>query len=322
MTNTQRAEFPGFDTEIITKLRISGLNSLRKLRVTNPIEISASTGLSLEESTLLYNWANTKWETDSTISNKLYSAQSFYDKRKNKPKISTGSKVINNMFLGGIETSALTEFYGASGSGKTQLCFTLSVMVQQNVTSGGLNGKVIYIDTEHKFSPERICQIAYARSFDVHEILQKIVLFRPLDSSQQEKNIDDASSLLEKDNTIKLLIVDSIISHYRSEYVGRDSLPERQHRLYKYLRMLANIAEIYDIAVVITNQIQSSPDYLFGEKTISAGGNVMAHASKYRIELVHNRPFYGRAKMVNSPYHPPSEEKFMISEVGICDDRD
>ena len=71
MTNTQRAQFPGFDNEIITKLRISGLKSLRKLRVTNPIEISASTGLSLEESTLLYNWANTKWETDSTISNKL-----------------------------------------------------------------------------------------------------------------------------------------------------------------------------------------------------------------------------------------------------------
>lgn len=86
--------------------------------------------------------------------------------------------------------------------------------------------------------------------------------------------------------------------------------------------MLTNIAEIYDIAVVATNQIQSSPDYLFGEKTISAGGNVMAYASKYRIELERNQMFYGRARMVNSPYHPPSEERFTISELGICDDKD
>lgn len=309
------------EPEIITKLRSTGFYSLRKLVTTDPAEISKSTGLQLEESKSLAKWAHAKLETHSTIHKGGDSAQSFYDKRKNKPRISTGSGALNKIFFGGIETNALTEVYGASGCGKTQLCFTLSVMVQQDVSLGGLAGKVVYIDTEHKFSPERIHQIACARGFDSSEILQKIILFQPFDSSQQEKNIHDILALLEKDNTIKLLIVDSIISHYRSEYVGRESLPSRQHHLYKSLRMLANIAETYDIAAVITNQIQSFPDWSDSVYNMnSTGGNVIAHASKYRVQFVRNHIFHGRAKMVNSPCNPPTEEKFMISELGICDE--
>lgn len=130
--------------------------------------------------------------------------------------------------------------------------------------------------------------------------------------------------MLQKVSDIKLLIVDSIITHYRSEFVGRESLAERQHRLYKSMRTLAKIAEIYDIAVVVTNQVQTSPDYLFADKTVSTGGNVMAHAATYRIQLRYNNAFsgIGIANMVNSPYHPPSKVKFAIKEKGICDYED
>src|ERR687892_640791 len=78
-------------------------------------------------------------------------------------RISTGSKKLDDLLLGGIETHAITEFYGAPGSGKTQMCYTLAVMAAQNEK----NEKVIYIDTEGKFRPERLVTIACLRGLDI-----------------------------------------------------------------------------------------------------------------------------------------------------------
>ena len=310
------------ESEFVNALKSAGFNSIRRLVVSGPQEISRIMGIDLEKATSIYYWAHNKLESDSAIHRQFDRAETFYEKRNSKHKISTGSLALNKLLLGGIETGALTEFYGASGSGKTQVCFTLSVIVQQPVSEGGLNGKVIYVDTEHKFRPERIHEIASSRGLDASNVLQNILLSRPLDSLQQERNIDDLSSLLEKVKNVKLVIIDSIISHYRSEFVGRESLPERQHRLYRCMRNLGNVAEIYDIAIVITNQIQTSPDYLFGDKNVSTGGNVMAHTSTYRIQLKYTPMSHGICAVVSSPCHPPSRQEFMISDRGICDNED
>lgn len=266
----------------------------------------------------IHNCEHVEQYSHSTIHKNFDSAEKFQEGRKNTGKISTGSKGLDRLPLGGIETSALTEIHGASGSGKTQFCFTLCAMVQQNVSNGGLNGKAIYIDTEQKFIPNRIVQIAEARGFDTHNILSNILLSRPLTSSAQEQTIQDLCAMIEKGQT-KLLIVDSIISHYRSEFAGRTSLPERQHRLYKSMRLLANIAEIYEVAVVVTNQVQSSHDSFAEDSTIPTGGNVMAYASTYRNQLW-GTGYLRTAKLINSPYHPPLSERFIIYERGIGDD--
>ena len=76
-------------------------------------------------------------------------------------------------------------------SGKTQTCFTLSVMVQQSESQGGLEGRVIYMDTERKFSPERIIEIANARRLRAENILSNIRLVKPFNSLQQERNLKD-----------------------------------------------------------------------------------------------------------------------------------
>jgi DNA repair protein RadA len=285
------------------------------------MEISRATSLSLDEATSVYNWAYSKLASSTTLNTGVESAYRFLKKKQIQHKISTGSKALNDMLKGGIETSAVTEFFGPSGSGKTQLCFTLAVNVQQQISDGGLNGDAIYIDTEHKFSAERISQIASSLGLDNNDVLENIQLIRPFDSSQQERSLHLIISLLEKSNKEKLILVDSIISHYRSEFSGRDSLPERQHRIYKTMRVLANIAEIYDVAVVVTNQIQTLPDYWSGHREVSTGGNVIAHASTYRIQLS-KTGYYGTAKIINSPCHSPAESRFMIKERGICDCED
>jgi DNA repair protein RadA len=84
------------------------------------------------------------------------------------------------------------------------------------------------------------------------------------------------------------------------------------------LHKLVRLTEIYNIAIVITNQVQSSPDTFFGDPTKAAGGNVLGHASTYRIYLRksgENRV----AKMIDSPYHPYSETRFTVNEKGTDD---
>jgi DNA repair protein RadA len=116
----------------------------------------------------------------------------------------------------------------------------------------------------------------------------------------------------------KLVIIDSIISLHRAEFAGRGTLADRQQRLNSMLHKIIRLAEIYNIAIVITNQVQSSPDTFFGDPTKAAGGNVLGHASTYRVYLRksgENRV----AKMIDSPYHPYSDARFTVNERGTDD---
>jgi DNA repair protein RadA len=111
---------------------------------------------------------------------------------------------------------------------------------------------------------------------------------------------------------------------HRAEFPGRETLSERQQRLNMIFHKLIRLAEIYNVAVVYTNQVQSQPDnFLDGvgngfDSMRAAGGNIMAHASTYRIFLRkagHNRI----ATMLDSPYHAYSQVKFSIGEERIQD---
>jgi DNA repair protein RadA len=112
---------------------------------------------------------------------------------------------------------------------------------------------------------------------------------------------------------------------HRAEFPGRETLGERQQRLNAILHKLIRLAEIYNVAIVYTNQVQAQPDNFFEgsasggfDSMRAAGGNIMAHAPTYRIFLRkagHNRI----ATMLDSPYHAYSQVKFTIGEEGIQD---
>lgn len=233
-------------------------------------------------------------------------------------RISTGSRNLDQLLGGGVETEAITELYGESGSGKTQSCLTLCVMVAQEPALGGLNGSTLVIDTENSFKVERINSIACARGFNLQTISNKIMIARAADSVSQEHLLEKGSSIIEKKKQVKLVVVDSVISNYRAEFIGRAKLPERQQRLNRFMHNLAKLAQSYGIAVVITNQISTSPDGIFSEKYISAGGNIIAHSSNYRLLFMcssRNRI----ARMIKSSYHPEMKAIFTINERGVTD---
>ena len=249
---------------------------------------------------------------------------SYHNKMRNVSRISTGAGRLDTMLYGGIETSAITQFYGDSNSGKTQLCHTICSIVSQDRHKGGINGKAIYLDTEGTFRPERINQIARARGFDSDTTLENIIPYKIYDTAQQELIIENEVNIhlnnqKDNENNFKLLVLDSPITHFRSEYIGRAKLPERQQRLFRFMRNLAKLAQRFNIAVVVTNQVHTVPDILNTIKAV--GGSVMNQAVTYSI-LLQNR--FGASKrysaqIVSSPYHPQLETMIGINEKGITD---
>src|SRR5215208_1751402 len=304
------------DGSLKNQLKKAGFNSIKDIVIRGPIEVAKSAELSLGEAARLCNNASLLLEQLGVIPNNI-SRPSNNNSATNKEYIKTGSVELDRLFGGkGVETGAITEFYGHSGSGKTQTCLSLCVMVQQPHP----DGKAIYIDTEGKFRPERLSRIAHKKGLDSEKYLQNIKYVRVYNTARLETVIQqNCCSEIAKDSDVKLLVVDAVTSLYRAEYGERSMLSQRQHQLLKVMHVLQNIAHVRNIAVVITNQIQTTPNEWTSKSDIPIGGNVIAHTSTFRIRLRASNPDKMGAWMVSSPCYPQDDIRFAIDEGGIVD---
>jgi DNA repair protein RadA len=297
----------------VRKLKEAGIVSIMDLAVSRASELAVDINAS-KESTAALIMATQKLIRDSGIIEFL-TAELVLEKRKSMLRCSTGSRALDELLLGGIETQAVTEFYGEFGSGKSEICHTLCAMARQPIESGGLDSGVIYIDTEATFRPERLEQIATARGLDHSHVLKSVAVCKVYNSSHLELVVKDLGKYV-SDFNAKLVIIDGIIVH-RGEFTGRGTLADRQQRLNRMLHKIIRLAEIFNIAVVITNQV-AIPDTFFGDPTKAAGGNIVALSSTYRIYL--RKSGENRlAKMMGSPYHPYSDTRFTINQKGADD---
>ncbi|WP_458720111.1 DNA repair and recombination protein RadA [Candidatus Nitrosocosmicus sp. R] len=310
-------DIPGIGPTTAKKLRDAGVLTVMDLAVTSSEELSVEINSSKESAAAFIIAAQQLLRDSNLLDKEFVTADVALEKRKSLLRCTTGSNALDKLLLGGIETQAVTEFYGEFGSGKSQICHTLCVTASQPVENGGFGSGSIYIDTEGTFRPERVDQIAVSRGLDPTSVLKSIAVCKVYNSSHLELIIKDLGKYI-NDFKARLVIIDSIISLHRAEFAGRGTLADRQQRLNSMLHKIIRLAEIYNISVVITNQVQSSPDTFFGDPTKAAGGNVLGHASTYRIYLRksgENRT----AKMIDSPYHPYSDTKFTVTEKGVDD---
>lgn len=310
-------ELEGIGPATKAKLNNIGITTLMDLAVKSPAEVAEAMDTDLSRASELCNKARSKLVELNYFTEDFVSATEIYKKRKSIERISTGSRNLDDLLAGGLETQAVTEFYGEFGTGKTQICHTLCVMVQQPPSDGGLSGKVVYIDSENTFRPERIVGIAEARGLPAEEVLEGVIVAKAFNSSHQELILGELGSKI-RNSRVRLVIVDSAVAHYRAEFLGRGTLSERQQRLNRFMHSLVRIAEVYNVAVVATNQVQSSPDTFFGDPTKATGGHVVAHTSTYRI-YVRKSGKNRVARMVDSPYHPEREAIFVLNERGVDD---
>ena len=239
-------------------------------------------------------------------------------------RISTGSSDLDAMMCGGLETKSITEIYGEFRTGKSQLCHTMAVTAQLDQSHGGGQGKVIYIDTENTFRPERVRQIAERFNLDPEITLQNINVARAYNVEHQGQLLSLAAGLMSEQRHA-LIIVDSATNLYRSEYSGRGQLADRQMHLGRYLRNLQRLADEFGVAVVITNQVVAQVDgamFAGADAKKPIGGHIIAHASTTRLYLRKGRADSRVCKIVDSPFLPESEATFAITNGGVNDFKD
>ena len=246
------------------------------------------------------------------------SGKERFDQRKEMKRITTSSSNFDEVVGGGIETQCITEVYGEYGSAKTQLSHQLAVNVQLPEENGGLGREAIYIDTEDTFTPTRIEQMAEAKDMDVDEVLENIHVARAFNSDHQMLLTDQAQEICQN-NDIGLIVVDSLTAQFRSDYVGRGELAPRQQKLNKHMTTLLRLANAHNIAVLVTNQVMSNPDQMFGDPTKAIGGHIVAHNSAVRLYLRKSKKDKRIARLVDSPYMPEGEAVFKVKDEGIID---
>lgn len=249
------------------------------------------------------------------------SATEIHQKRSEIIQLTTGSKELDRLLGGGIETGSITEIFGEFRTGKTQICHTLAVTCQLSLNDNGGEGKCLYIDTEGTFRPERLLAVAERYKMSGQDVLDNVAHARAHNTDHQMDLLMHATAMM-MESRYSLLIVDSATALYRTDYSGRGELSARQMHLARFLRMLLRICDEFGVAVVITNQVVAQVD---GAAMFNAdpkkpiGGNIMAHASTTRLYLRKGRGETRVCKIYDSPCLPESEAMFAINPDGVGD---
>lgn len=302
----------GVGSAIAEKLRSSGYDSVESIAVATPAELREAAEIGTQVAVRIIESAREAADMG------YEKATEIMERRKYVGRISTSSEGLDEILGGGIETQAVTEVFGEFGSGKTQLAHQLSVNVQLPPERGGLGGKVVYIDTENTFRPERIVQMAKAVGLEPEEALENIFVARACTTDHQMLLAEKAEEMAKNDG-VRLIIVDALMSLFRTEYCGRGALAERQQKLGRHLAMLHRLAELYNLAVFVTNHVQAKPDILFGDPTRPIGGHVLGHSATGRIYIRKSKKNTRVAKLIDHPGLPPESARFQITEEGIRD---
>lgn len=297
---------------IAEKLRSAGYDSVESLAVATTGDLMEAAEIGLRVALKVINSARdaSKMGYEKAIE--------VLERRKHLGHITTGSQFLDKIVGGGIETQGVTEVFGEFGSGKSQIAHQLCVTVQLPPEQGGLSGKAVYIDTENTFRPERISQMAMAMGVDPQKILDGIYVARAHTTDHQMLLAEKAAEIAKNDG-VKLLVIDSLTALFRTEYCGRGALAERQQKLGRHIAELHKLAELNDMAVFVTNQVQARPDIFFGDPTKPVGGHVLGHAVTARVYLRKGKANMRTAQLVDHPGLPPESATFQITEAGIRD---
>ncbi len=310
--------------ETLKKLEKARIKTLEDLASATVPKVSEIEGISENRaSELIGDALEATGQFDLLDGNELKKIQS------NRIHITTGSKELDELVDQasesksehgrGVESQQLYEFYGKESSGKTQLALTLAVNVQLPLEKGGLNGKVLFMDTEGTFSMNRYLQIAKLRGLTEEQANKNLNYVRVRSSEHQVALIPRVREALKADPSIKLIIVDSLISFFRLEFVGRQDFPARAGVLNPYLHDLQGIADRYNLVVYVTNQVHEDPSIIYGDPTRPVGGRIVGHATT-RIYLRHTKGNSRVAKIMDSHDLPDVECVFYVTNKGVTDE--
>ena len=309
----EQLEASGINKQDIQKLTRHGLTTVDSVAYTTKKELIKIQGLSEIKVEKILKAAL------KMCPHGFETATSFHQRRSQLVQLSTGSKAIDTLLQGGIETGSITEIFGEFRTGKTQMLHQLAVVSQLPIDMGGGEGRVVWIDTESTFRPERIVSIAQRYGLNPKDAMNNIVVAQAQNTDLQLGYLEEAAALMASQR-YAILIVDSATALYRTDYIGRGELAARQQHLALFLRRLQKLCDVFGIACVVTNQVVAAVDGLgVGETKKPIGGHIMAHACTTRLHFKKLKNEIRSCKIYDSPCLPEGEAKFAISVKGIVD---
>ncbi|MFC7323537.1 DNA repair and recombination protein RadA [Halorubrum rutilum] len=340
MPEDELEDLPGVGPATADKLVENGFESYQSIAVASPGEMSNTADIGESSASDIINAAREAadvggFETGATV----------LERREEIGKLSWQIDEVDDLLGGGIETQSITEVYGEFGSGKSQVTHQMAVNVQLSKENGGLEGGCIFVDSEDTFRPERIDDMV--RGLDdeilademerreiegtpsdeealealVEAFLDQIHVAKAFNSNHQillaEKAKELAGEHEETEWPIRIVCVDSLTAHFRAEYVGRGELAERQQKLNKHLHDLMRLGDLYNTAILVTNQVASNPDSYFGDPTQAIGGNILGHASTFRIYLRKSKGDKRIVRLVDAPNLADGEAVMRVQGEGL-----
>ena len=340
MPEDELEDLPGVGPATADKLVDTGFESYQSIAVASPGELSNTADIGESSASDIINAAREAADVGG-----FETGASVLERRKEIGKLSWQIEEVDDLLGGGMETQSITEVYGEFGSGKSQVTHQMAVNVQLSKENGGLDGGCIFVDSEDTFRPERIDDMVrglddeiLADEMERREIegtpsdeaameelieafLDQIHVAKAFNSNHQillaEKAKELAGEYEESEWPIRIVCVDSLTAHFRAEYVGRGELAERQQKLNKHLHDLMRIGDLFNTAILVTNQVASNPDSYFGDPTQAIGGNILGHASTFRIYLRKSKGNKRIVKLVDAPNLADGEAIMRVEGAGL-----
>lgn len=342
MTGDDLTELSGVGPATADKLRDAGFDRYEDLAVAGVGEITADADISDNKAQKIINASR-----DAADVGGFTTGDEALKSRREISKITTSHDEIDDILGGGVEEKAITELYGEHKSGKSQFGHQLCVNVQLPPEHGGSGKRAIFIDTEDSYRPERIVEMVRGLDDTVlqdcmdrdgidgtpddEEAMEELVdnfLSRVHNAAARNTNMQimlaqEAEEIVKEyrdtDFPVGMLVVDSIIGHFRAEYVGRGELADRQQKLTQHMDDLTDFANRYNAAVVIANQVMANPDQFFGDPTKAAGGNVIKHRSTFRVKLREGKGDKMVFMLQDAPNLPDGQTPYLVEEGGITE---
>jgi DNA repair protein RadA len=298
------------------KLTAFGVTSLIDLCIRGSKEISEITGVAKAKTDQWVFQSQKILEENNMIRKTDMNTVELMKYQDGLSRLKSNCKEVDNLFGGGVVPECTYEVYGAFGSGKTQFCNTLTTEAVYDEKN------VVWIDCEDTFRPRRIIEILMAKGYiedkdEAEKYLERISYFYTPNTEQLMGTVNALSTTL-SDKKPRLVVLDGAIGQFREEYLGRGTLAERQNQVARLMTHLKNISFYFRCTVLFTNQVQSDPSIMFGDPIKPIGGNIVGHASTYRIYFKKS----GKkriARMVDSPEHPQQDAEFALNAKGIDD---
>ncbi|XP_019306991.1 DNA repair protein RAD51 homolog 2 isoform X3 [Panthera pardus] len=238
----------GLSQELCDRLNRHQIVTCQDFLCLSPLELMKMTGLSYRGvHELLCMAYGLKMQTSASVSPVF---------------LATTLSALDEALHGGVACGSLTEITGPPGCGKTQFCMMMSILATLPTNMGGLEGGVVYIDTESAFSAERLVEIAesrFPRYFNTEEKLlltsSKVHLYRELSCDEVLQRIESLEEeIISK--RVKLVIIDSVASVVRKEFDAQlqGNMRERNKFLAREAATLKYLAEEFSIPIFFLNK--------------------------------------------------------------------